>query len=129
VRGFCCGDDLPLAKIREALALEVETGSLRRTARNVGMSPTGLRKFLEGTDPYLKTRRKLERWYVRERLTYGSQVTAVVAQNALRLLVQDLPPNRRANAVGRLLAGLEEEYTRARDESPEWLAELITDAS
>lgn len=119
------GDDLPLAKIREALALEVESASLRRSARNVGMSPTGLRKFLDGADPYAVTRRKLERWYVRERPAYGSEVTAVVAQNALRLLVQDLPPGRRDHAIRSLLTGLREEYARAEAEPPEWLSELL----
>lgn len=119
------GDDLPLAKIREALALEVESASLRRAARNVGMSPTGLRKFLDGAGPYAATRRKLERWYVRERPAYGSEVTAVVAQNALRLLVQDLPPGRREQATRTLLAGLHEEFARAESEPPEWLAELL----
>jgi hypothetical protein len=43
----------------------VERTSLRQVAREVGMSPSGLDKFLAGAMPYRKTRRKLEAWYTR----------------------------------------------------------------
>ncbi len=36
--------------------------SLRQAAREIGMSPTGLQKFLHGGEPYVKTVRKLSLW-------------------------------------------------------------------
>jgi hypothetical protein len=42
---------------------EHEVRSLRQLAREVGMSPTGLTEFLDGTEPYWKTIDKVVRWY------------------------------------------------------------------
>lgn len=39
--------------------------SLREVAREIGMSPTGLRKFRDGTDPYGPTVLKLREWMQR----------------------------------------------------------------
>lgn len=52
-----------VAELRSAAAARVEATSLRRTAREIGLSPTGLSKFLSGTKPYMKTLRKLRRWF------------------------------------------------------------------
>ncbi|HEX8831800.1 MAG TPA: hypothetical protein VF705_11570, partial [Longimicrobium sp.] len=50
--------------IREAARLATEASSLRAVARAVGMSPMGLRHFLDGRRPYTVTLRKLTMWYV-----------------------------------------------------------------
>jgi hypothetical protein len=52
----------PLARLREAVERQVSERSLRHAARQVGMSPTGLQKFLAGSAPSDATCRKLERW-------------------------------------------------------------------
>ena len=54
-----------VAELRSAVAQGVSSTSLREVARQVGMSPTGLRNFLDGSEPYSTTRQKLERWFVR----------------------------------------------------------------
>ena len=41
-----------LERLRETVALRVQATSLRTVARQVGMSPTGLEKFLAGETPY-----------------------------------------------------------------------------
>jgi hypothetical protein len=51
--------------IREEIAARVNATSLRRVAREVGMSPTGLRKFLDGADPYSPTVHRLRVWYLK----------------------------------------------------------------
>jgi hypothetical protein len=48
--------------VREAIA----RSTLRTVAKDVGMSPSGLQKFLNGTNPYGKTRERLHVWYFRE---------------------------------------------------------------
>jgi hypothetical protein len=50
--------------IREALREHLEFVSLRQASREVGMSPTGLSKFVEGADPHVPTIRKLRAWKV-----------------------------------------------------------------
>lgn len=107
----------PLARLREAVEREVATRSLRNAARQVGMSPTGLQKFLAGTSPSDATCRKLERWGF-ERAAAGDAPTAETAAAVLRVLVGELPPRRHPEAVDRLLAVLEAAYEGA---SPPWL--------
>lgn len=115
---------LSVERLREAVAARVECASLRQAAREVGMSPTGLRKFLEGSSPYTPTRRKLERWYVREAAAHQGDVSHEAAVAALRVLVQDLPPARRRPAAEALLGALEHAYEGARLTAPEWLRAL-----
>lgn len=115
--------DTPVEQLREVLAARVEATSLRQTAREVGMSPSGLQKFLGGAQPYFATRRKLDRWYVRESARYESDLGAGSAFAALRVLVNDLPPVRRRPALQRLVGVLEDSYSSA-GERPRWLIEL-----
>lgn len=62
-------------EIREAVRSYRDSVSLREAAREVGMSPTGLSHFCDGTEPYLPTLRKLQRWYQahRERTATGGE--------------------------------------------------------
>lgn len=60
------GDDTEAGQIeliRAALFRFVESESLRRAAREVGMSPTGVSNFLYGSRPGGRTRTKLLAWY------------------------------------------------------------------
>jgi hypothetical protein len=50
-------------EIRAALRRHLDEASLRHAAREVGMSPTGLSKFLDGAEPYLPTVMKLRAWH------------------------------------------------------------------
>jgi hypothetical protein len=54
-------------EIRAALWRYLDGESLRQTAREVGMSPTGLSNFLNGAQPYTPTVRKLRKWYEEHR--------------------------------------------------------------
>jgi hypothetical protein len=110
----------PLARLREAVEQQVAERSLRHAARQVGMSPTGLQKFLSGTAPAESTCRKLERWAF-ERAAAGEPPTAESALAVLRFLVGALPPRRHLEALGRLLTVLESAHAEA-GAAPEWLA-------
>ena len=103
--------------LKRAVAGGVSATSLRQVARDVGMSPTGLRKFLLGASPYSATRRKLERWYVRS----GRAPDGHSALAALEVLVLDLPPAERIQAMQRIVDGLEESRT---GKSPGWIKQL-----
>jgi hypothetical protein len=115
----------PAGILRRALRHEVGAASLRRVSRQVGMSPTGLRKFLDGARPYSATRRRLERWY----LLHGpgrpeGEMRGEAALAVLRVLVQDLAPPRHRPSLERLAAALGEAYDTAGVERPRWLGEL-----
>lgn len=110
----------PLARLREAVERQVTARSLRNAARQVGMSPTGLQKFLSGTAPTDATCRKLERWAF-EKAAAGEPPTAETALAVLRLLVGALPPRRHPEAVVRLLSVLESAFDDGV--RPAWLVE------
>lgn len=80
-----------IRQMRDAAAQEAERTSLRAAARAIGISPTGLKKFLDGTNPYAPTRRRLRRWLAER----GDQVQIVpeahVVGAALNVLFRELP--------------------------------------
>lgn len=118
----------PVAVLRQALKAEIGATSLRQVARMVGMSPTGLQKFLDGSHPYSATRRKLERWYVLHgpgRIPSSLQGDSALA--ILRVLVQDLSPARHRPTMEMLLASMEEAYAAARLPRPRWLGDLAAE--
>jgi hypothetical protein len=50
--------------IRDSIRRAAQERSLRSIARQIPMSPEGVRHFLNGATPYHPTARKLRRWYV-----------------------------------------------------------------
>ena len=110
--------------LRDTASARVEGSSLRRVAREIGMSPTGLKKFLLGTAPYSPTLRRLRKWY----LQYGGDHAGAVNQeevgHALAVLTQDLPPGARRMATDRVLDSLGQGYDVSGRERPRWVAEL-----
>src|SRR5215213_6701662 len=118
------GTQTSLERLREMVTLRVEATSLRSVARQVGMSPSGLDKFLHGGTPYTKSRRKLFNWLHRERGHFRPELAAEGIAAALDSLVHDLPPERRDRAVVALLETLHGVYQGCVDTAPPWLAEL-----
>jgi hypothetical protein len=117
-------DAASLDTLREAARLFVDSTSLRQAARDIGMSPTGLRGFLDGADPYVKTARKLAEWYVREAGRQQTDLTFETAAAALDLLTKHLPVARRDAAAAELVEVLHRHCVRGGTTPPEWLAEL-----
>ncbi|HEX8429846.1 MAG TPA: hypothetical protein VF625_01120 [Longimicrobium sp.] len=116
-------DPASVDTLRQAARLFVDSTSLRHAARDIGMSPTGLRGFLEGADPYIKTARKLAEWYVREAQRQHGELTVETAHAAFDLLTKHLPLARRAGAVGAMLDVLRWHTAEANATPPFWLAQ------
>ena len=112
--------------MREVAAARVENTSLRQVAREIGMSPTGLKKFLDGTAPYSPTIRRLRNWYVRYSADQESNVEQVDASAALAVLMHDLRSDSRRNAAVHMLDALSGGYQQSGKSQPAWLAELRT---
>jgi hypothetical protein len=114
----------PIETLRQAARLYVDATSLRHAARDIGMSPTGLRGFIDGADPYLKTTRKLTEWYIREIQSRHAELSDETATAALALLVQHFPATERQPTVGELLAVLDRRCRETNTPLPVWLADL-----
>ena len=113
--------DFDLEHARDVVAEAVEQGSLRGIAREIGMSPTGLKKLLAGTDPYGPTLRKLVPWYERRVLQTRPAPEAVIVASAVDLLLADFSDAEQvplrteiAGVLDRAYVGMEgaEEATR-----------------
>ncbi len=117
-------DAASLETLREAARLFVDSTSLRQAARDIGMSPTGLRGFLDGADPYVKTARKLAEWYVREARRHDTNLTRQTASAALDLLTKHLPVARRGAAASELVEVLHRHCADGGAPLPLWLVEL-----
>ncbi len=116
---------VPLDELRGVVSSRLSTMSLRGVARAVGMSPTGLQKFVDGSVPYPPTRQKLERWYVRETARYGGEVSVGLALDALDVLLQDIPADQRRRTACALVARLSEACRDGGSPRPEWLDVLV----
>ena len=119
--------DRPLTSIerlRENVAVRVQATSLREVARQVGMSPSGLEKFLSGGVPYACSRQKLQEWWVREGHKPRSDISTEGVEVALGALVRDLPPELRGPTMKKLVRALRGMYETQQAVCPPWLAEL-----
>lgn len=76
-----------LQRIRAAATAATERSSLREAARDVGMSPTGLRNFLDGATPYARTFVKLRSWYLRKG-SRREEISAGDARASIALLTE-----------------------------------------
>lgn len=120
-------NDRPLSnleRLRETVATRVQATSLRSVARQVGMSPTGLEKFLAGGTPYSRSRQKLQDWAERESTRPTSDVSVEGVEVAIGALVRDLPAEHRLEAIRRLVHSLRRVYDAQRAPRPEWLDRL-----
>ena len=111
-------------QLRESVAIRVHATSMRSVARQVGMSPSGLEKFLAGGTPYTNTRRKLVEWWYREGAESPLNLSADGVAVALGTLVSDLPPDRRERTLRELVATLRELYASHGTPCPPWLREM-----
>jgi len=114
-------------KLRESVAIRVHATSLRSVARQVGMSPSGLEKFIAGGTPYSNTRRKLMEWWFAEGRHPRSALSPDGLAVALGSLVRELPPERRERALHELVGILRELYEGQGAPCPPWLGRAPAD--
>ena len=114
------GQEREQARIREALIHEIERTTLRAVALEVGMTPTGLRGFVDGTVPYGPTLARLRQWFFRWR--NGAGLSPDDVDEMMRQLLRWLPePEAGVAPVLDVIAGLHRASAIA---APPWLKEL-----
>ena len=107
-----------LERYRVALATAIAHSSLRTVALAVGMSPTGLTKFLNGGEPYGKTIERLRNWYVREAGLHRMGADEIAS--LLRRVVATLPePDV---GVVNILEAVDRSYRSAGLRTPAWVS-------
>ncbi|HEV3049717.1 MAG TPA: hypothetical protein VGX50_05375 [Longimicrobium sp.] len=115
---------VPLEAVRREAEQARDASSLRSVAREVGMTPMGLRGFLMGQGiPQARTVRKLNLWYARRmarRLPEGEDE----ARAALTILAGYFPQSDRSRVVNNFLDSMEREFRESGMEPPAWLATL-----
>ncbi|HEU4561216.1 MAG TPA: hypothetical protein VFS20_25410 [Longimicrobium sp.] len=118
-RGASAAD---LERYRIALEDAIALTSLRAVARAVGMSPTGLTKFIDGTNPYGRTLERVRTWYFTRAGVHQTAPEEIIS--ALRRFVVTLPePNA---GVVHLLAAVDAAYQQAGMYVPEWVSAART---
>ena len=112
--------------LREAAVARVENSSLRGVAREIGMSPMGLRNFLHGTEPYAPTLRRLRNWYVKYAALRTGNVHTEDATAALAVLVHDLAADPRRETAVTVLDAVGRGYEKSGVVTPAWVTQLRT---
>jgi hypothetical protein len=107
--------------IRAAAARAAAANGFRATARDVGMSVTGFRAFLDGGSPFASTRKKLTAWYVRRVALGEEEPTISVADAALAILVQHLPLDKREQVAEEIRSVVKRGTKAAKARLPDWM--------
>jgi hypothetical protein len=119
------GGDPFTARLRAAAAARVAATSLRGVSREIGMSATGLSKFIDGNAPYLPTLNRLRNWYLRHAVPGAGTLSEEDAHAAFALLVHDLSPEARRAAIDDMLRCMREGYARTGQDAPGWLDGMV----
>ena len=87
--------------LRDALKRRVDETGLRATAREVGLSPTGLKGVLNGSALYPRTRVAVREWLAA--LEAGNPpIGAAEKREMLQALTRHLPPGRQETMMERI---------------------------
>lgn len=111
--------------LRQAAREAMERTSSRAVARDVDMSPLGLREFIAGAEPRSATIRKLTAWYIRQR-EHGSDapVDAETAEAAIAFLLEHIPAQHRDDVRAALVQLIDSKGRQVGAPEPAWISDL-----
>jgi len=116
---------IPVPVLRDAVTLAITELSLRGAAEQMGISPNGLRNFINGSAPRSATRAKLERWLAS--LDHRTVPPPTVG-HLVRLLTDlsgDLSPQQTVLLGRSISAVLADAYEARRLSPPRWVQDLL----
>ncbi|HYH83439.1 MAG TPA: hypothetical protein VEX86_26830 [Longimicrobium sp.] len=102
---------------------EAAGASLHTLSDEIGLSPAGLLKFLNGAVPRPSTRKKLLSWYAGQPPVQGEPELAAAEPLFARLL-PGLTDEDRVRLIRQLASRAAEAYRRRGTAPPRWVAEL-----
>lgn len=108
-------------QLRRMVNRRIAESSLRQVAKSIRMSPSGLQKFADGSDPYAKSLVKLRAWRARLAVASGTPVQREDADSALQLLTTGLEAESKAQVI---LDALDLFGRAYGDEPPAWIPEV-----
>lgn len=117
-------ESLFLQRVRDAISQDIRATSLRKVASQVGMSPMGLRKVLDGSRPYPPTLRKLQQWYLCYAAPRRGERSPETMVAAMQVLTDPLPVPVRLDVRRKVVAALEEGFQTSGEALPSWLDAL-----
>ncbi|HEX8245409.1 MAG TPA: hypothetical protein VF541_17980 [Longimicrobium sp.] len=111
--------------LRTALqrAWEKDDASLYTLERDIGRSPAGLLKFLNGAAPRPATRKKLLDWYVTQP-PVEDEPDRVMAELLFSRMLPSLADDDRARLLRALATRAGDAYRRRDTAPPRWITEL-----
>jgi hypothetical protein len=110
--------------LRAAAATRAAATSISVVARQVGLTTRGLNLFLQGAEPYLKTRQKLEQWFVRLASAETNVTDAETAAAALAVLTHDISPADRQEVIAEAVRWWAAKYGELGIPRPGWIEQL-----
>lgn len=114
---------LPIPLLREVVDREAAGMPLRHASYEIGVSPNGLRNFLNGAVPRPATRMKLERWLAdRPARHVGPDLGDLL--RLLDAVGADLSPGQLRKLSAELADHLLVAYRERRRPAPKWVREL-----
>jgi hypothetical protein len=116
---------ISVSVLRQAAREAMERTSSRAVARDVDMSPLGLREFIAGAEPRSATIRKLTAWYIRQR-EHGSDapVDAETAEAAIAFLLEHIPAQHRDDVRAALIQLIDSKGQQVGAPEPAWISDL-----
>lgn len=115
---------LPIPELRDFARTQVDGFGLRPASRASRVAPNCLRKFIDGSHPQDKTRRRLEIWYWRINTAARSESDGYGEAAAIHYLLRGIPPVNRARAAATVLAAVESIYDE-RGQGVPWPRSLV----
>ena len=109
--------------LREAVRRAVGARSHRAVAAEIGISYRTVGKFLAGSQPYSRTLKKLQEWFVSSIVPQDS-VSPEAATAAVLIMLDEIPPARRSAAVRELARVLGQIHRDAGVKPPDWIGDL-----
>jgi hypothetical protein len=110
--------------LRAAARSAVARTSLRKVARDIGISAPGLALFLDGSVPRESTLRKIRDWYFSEAATH-TEVSEDTARAALSMLLEPMPEEKRDKIFQKIVEILVDAHRKQGTVPPRWLQALI----
>jgi hypothetical protein len=116
-----------VALLRDVVRRAVEASTLRRVAREIGVSAPGLALFIDGAVPREQSLDRYRSWFLQTSTARAGSVSKETVLLAIGVLLQSLPPNAQERTRSQLMRMLLRAHDRSRIAPPEWLRDEVAD--